>query len=133
MVAAKKKQKAKRTSRTKSAGASPKYYFCEIYRTHIFYYIGHTQDEMLKHAKEHLEWDIDPTDGVGACHSLEWEDDKEQQHYLAIWSKKDKDVFTVSHECLRAAHFIMERIGTKRLDDEPTVYLYEEIFKKAWA
>lgn len=105
----------------------PKFYFCEIYRARIYYFIGWSNDEMVAYAKRKLDWEIEPTNGVGSCHSLEWN----EKHYLAIWSKKSNDVFTVAHECLHAANFIMRRIGASP-DDEPQAYLFDEIFKKAF-
>jgi hypothetical protein len=105
----------------------PKIYFCEMYRARIFYFVGWDNKDVVTYLKKKHQWDIEPLDTLGACFSIEFGDD----HYIAIWVREKRDVFTLAHECLHTSHFILNRIGGL-LDDEPAVYLFDDIFKRAF-
>lgn len=112
----------------KMKGRQPKWYYCELYKTNIYYFVKWKPDPFAKYALKNYSLQIDMAGKGGYSLHLD--------HGFVIWTDPtDKHGSMLVHECVHTANGILQNAGVKPdfANDEAQAYLTELLFKKALA
>lgn len=101
---------------------TPKHFYCEIYKTDIYYFLGWNPGRFTNYCIKNYGYDPGEQ-SEGLCAHV--------RDNIIIWTKHRKRFELLAHESVHAAHWILESRGICSINDnaEPLAYLVELIFK----
>ena len=112
----------------------PKFYWDPTWMENFWFFLGWTPGQTNSYLMKH--WKIDPIQFGGDGKCIRFEND-EGKSAIAIWTRRKPnnpiDLSVLAHECVHAAHFLLDCRGVKAdfKNDEVEAYLVQALMKAA--
>lgn len=109
----------------------PGFFFCYTWMMNYWYFIGWDKKQFTKYCEKHFDHTPEFHSETVKGKLIEVHNDKGTK--MLIWTQDKKDLPSLVHECVHAAHFTLALKGFKPdfYNDEPVTYLVQSIFTHA--
>ena len=110
--------------------SKPGFFFCQTWMMNYWYFRGWPSNKFIKYCEKEFKFTPEISEKTSGK-MIEHTDNKGTR--ILIWTKEKKDLPTLVHECIHAAHFTLAAKGFKPdfYNDEPVTYLVQSIFRYA--